>query len=1342
LLSIGFAGFPYKKFLGGIMINRRNSDPFVCLLFSIRTVFISGAMLFSLFSSAQATEVSAPSIAQISLAANKTQCLYFNPQFTAAGMYSMVMSVNTCNAANQAAESFEMFPVSGSFGSGFQLSVKSTGMCVQTSVNSSANGVSVIQGPCGNSTQLNQIWMLQPVGSSYNLISAANKGMCLDLQNGTIGAASALQQWQCGAGNQNQIWNISVSQPDTTFAQALPMGPYQLNSSANSNKCIDLSSGQASGEAEINDCSGYSDKTQLWNLIPAFGQFGHGYQIASVSDGKCLGVTGNSTVLGALVQEQPCGGTSALNQIWQVQPYKSGFQFVSANSGMCLDLRGGSETDGTSIWQYTCNAIGTNSNQIWSLSMMRVPNNFPVANYNASGSPATQNCSITTGSKTLSCPSAGDFKVGQGILITGAGATPMVADATVAPTVSSSLPSGTHTHCYEVVFADPYNGIGAPSPTTCISNTGAFSERNVVGLETTQFAGYLAAQYLWYVSDDNGPYQYLGRENAQSFPGDRGIRQPQLAEGYPLTITGTARIKNQDLISTILSISGGTITLADPASKTVSSVLTAHDDTMAIQNAIDAAEAAGGGTVALGAGTYNTKLPAFIGYHITPPVAYTRNIALAAWWCTYVNLYIPYGDSGHVYLSGQGPGQTTVNSGPGAVFFAAGMATARPVPTTATAIHIQPASQGQQTIIVENSAQAATLTAGQDVFIYTGFYGTSMGIGGGCTDSGVGGTQCHFDELNTIVSVSGNSVTLLHPLVRKYWNDGNDSFGMVTVPGGVHDVAIENMTLNLSGMVTDGGNVSYDELVDNIVIPTSITIRVFGGGYKRGMVVSNSSWGSGDNTVSWDGTDEFDQSNDIAFVNNAIRGNQSPGAEGPSNGARIYGTEGSSEFLYANNDFHNEEIGFQDTGNVIVVGNRFYDGFMGIGTVYNGTQWNVYSSQSQNNIVIMNNLVELDANSAAPWAISVGTFKNSNISGNTIVSSEPGNHIAISSYSPVQTNSITFGPGVLGTPVAVYTDVPLPTQIGKEFYSITPQIDSEKCLDINADSKSSEALTHVWDCLNLESQRFQFVPISGAFGDGYQIVDKNSGLCLDVSGVSKVSGGIVWQYQCIGVNQLNQIWQAVPVGSSYQFRSINSGMCLELVDDNTTNGTGYVQAPCVTTVESQLFNLQAQPENNVVQSLGSTTYKVKLDWNPGKCLDLSGAVSASATAALGNGVATAVNDCVVGDDSQIWNLVPQVGSYGVGYQLVNVGTGKCLDVSGNVQTNGTKLDQWSCVGATQLNQIWQFHEYNGVFQLVVMNSGSCMDLTSGNETDGNAFQQYTCGAGNINQLFDLVPGSD
>jgi glucosylceramidase len=53
-------------------------------------------------------------------------------------------------------------------------------------------------------------------------------------------------------------------------------------------------------------------------------------------------------------------------------------------------------------------------------------------------------------------------------------------------------------------------------------------------------------------------------------------------------------------------------------------------------------------------------------------------------------------------------------------------------------------------------------------------------------------------------------------------------------------------------------------------------------------------------------------------------------------------------------------------------------------------------------------------------------------------------------------------------------------------------------------------------------------------------------------------------------------------------------------------------------------------------------------------------------------------DCI-GSGAQQWNVT-------AGNNIVNAGSNRCLDVTGNNSANGTRLQIWDCTGAA--NQKW------------------------------------------------------
>lgn len=94
---------------------------------------------------------------------------------------------------------------------------------------------------------------------------------------------------------------------------------------------------------------------------------------------------------------------------------------------------------------------------------------------------------------------------------------------------------------------------------------------------------------------------------------------------------------------------------------------------------------------------------------------------------------------------------------------------------------------------------------------------------------------------------------------------------------------------------------------------------------------------------------------------------------------------------------------------------------------------------------------------------------------------------------------------------------------------------------------------------------------------------------------------------------------------------------------------------------------------------------------------------------------------------------PPVTSIDAGtYSIVNVSTGKALDVSGISFSDGANVHQWAYGGGA--NQRWAVSNYDSEFELVSVNSGKCLDADSGSSN----VQQWSC-FGNENQRWLVEP---
>jgi hypothetical protein len=95
--------------------------------------------------------------------------------------------------------------------------------------------------------------------------------------------------------------------------------------------------------------------------------------------------------------------------------------------------------------------------------------------------------------------------------------------------------------------------------------------------------------------------------------------------------------------------------------------------------------------------------------------------------------------------------------------------------------------------------------------------------------------------------------------------------------------------------------------------------------------------------------------------------------------------------------------------------------------------------------------------------------------------------------------------------------------------------------------------------------------------------------------------------------------------------------------------------------------------------------------------------------------------------AQRWRSVPVAGAVA----LVNVASGKCLDVANGSTDDAAKVQQWTCHGGP--NQQWRVQPAGppGAVFLVSVNSGKCLDVPAGQNGPGVALDQLTCqGGGN------------
>lgn len=87
---------------------------------------------------------------------------------------------------------------------------------------------------------------------------------------------------------------------------------------------------------------------------------------------------------------------------------------------------------------------------------------------------------------------------------------------------------------------------------------------------------------------------------------------------------------------------------------------------------------------------------------------------------------------------------------------------------------------------------------------------------------------------------------------------------------------------------------------------------------------------------------------------------------------------------------------------------------------------------------------------------------------------------------------------------------------------------------------------------------------------------------------------------------------------------------------------------------------------------------------------------------------------------------------GSNYQLVNVNSGKCLEIPGGSTAEGATADQWTCDGGT--HQLWtRTSVIGGYVTFTNVHSGKCLQVAGASTANGAALNQSTCNTGTNQQ---------
>ncbi len=269
-------------------------------------------------------------------------------------------------------------------------------------------------------------------------------------------------------------------------------------------------------------------------------------------------------------------------------------------------------------------------------------------------------------------------------------------------------------------------------------------------------------------------------------------------------------------------------------------------------------------------------------------------------------------------------------------------------------------------------------------------------------------------------------------------------------------------------------------------------------------------------------------------------------------------------------------------------------------------------------------------------------------------------------------------------------------------YNIKINLDENKGLDIQNESKNSEAYIQVGTLNNSTSQRFEIT-----YGeDGYYTIkNKNSGKVLDIKGGITSAGTYVQQYESNETNA--QKWILKDLGNGYyNIISKLNGLYLTVENSSTGDGTKLVMSN-PNNSSSQKFKFveyeYAEPEPD---SLEDGIYQIVLTNN--KVLDIS------------NGSYDNNGNLQIWENTKVQQqkfMVKQIDHTGY-YEIVNVNSGKAIEVSGGTQKASSNVAQYERNDTD--SQRWIIKSLgDGYYSIICKCNNLALDVAGGVDSSKN-----------------------
>lgn len=129
-------------------------------------------------------------------------------------------------------------------------------------------------------------------------------------------------------------------------------------------------------------------------------------------------------------------------------------------------------------------------------------------------------------------------------------------------------------------------------------------------------------------------------------------------------------------------------------------------------------------------------------------------------------------------------------------------------------------------------------------------------------------------------------------------------------------------------------------------------------------------------------------------------------------------------------------------------------------------------------------------------------------------------------------------------------------------------------------------------------------------------------------------------------------------------------------------------------------------------------------------------------------VLTAVASVLLGPTAVADPETPRFPRSGEITRLVNVNSGKCLEVPDHSTADGARAQQWTCVGARSQNWVWYHLGTTHVegpgsaelrhYWITNRHSGKCLEVADSSTANGAPVQQWTCDANAPGQVWTVA----